>query len=68
MTDTKLLREAIESRGLKYKYIAEELGITPYGLQKKIENESDFKAKEILALTRILGLSRKERDRIFFAC
>ena len=68
MTDTKLLREALESRGLIYKYIAEELGITPYGLQKKIENESDFKAKEILALTRILGLSRKERDRIFFAC
>lgn len=67
MTNTKLLRETIEKCGFKYKYIAEQLGLSTYGLQKKIDNENDFKAREISALTDILSLSRKERDGIFFA-
>lgn len=67
MTNTKLLRDTIKSKGLKYSYIADQLSITPYGLQKKIDNESDFWAKEICILTSVLGLTRKERDDIFFA-
>lgn len=67
MTDTKMLRTTIESRGLKYKYIADELGITPYGFQKKAENDSEFKASEIKKLSELLELSLDEKEQIFFA-
>lgn len=53
--------------GLKYKFIAEELHITPYGLQKKIDNQTEFKGSEIGKLTEILNLSETERSNIFFA-
>jgi len=67
MTDTKMLRSAIEKSGLKYKYIAEKLGLSYYGLQKKIENKSEFKASELYALSELIGLSEKDRSAIFFA-
>lgn len=66
MTNTEMLRDTIKAKGLKYNYVAEQLGITPYALQKKIDNENDFWAREIYVLTSVLGLSRKERDEIFF--
>ena len=62
MTNTEMLRDAIKARGLKYNYVAEQLGITPYALHM-----NDFWAREIYVLTSVLGLSRKERDDIFFA-
>lgn len=67
MTDTKLFRQKVESRGIKYRFLAELIGITPYGLQKKIENKTEFKASEIVALSDALGLSADERNSIFFA-
>ena len=35
MTNSKALRKLVESRGLKYKYIAGQIGITPYCLARK---------------------------------
>lgn len=35
MTNTEMLRDTIKAKGLKYNYVAEQLGITPYALQKK---------------------------------
>lgn len=67
MTDTLALRNAIKQRGLKYKYVAEKLGISPYGLQKKIENDSEFKVSEVDRLSDMLGLSLRQKDMIFFA-
>lgn len=67
MTDTKLFRQKVKSSGLKYRFLAELIGITPYGLQKKIENKTEFKASEIAALSDALGLSTSERNAIFFA-
>lgn len=67
MTDTRLLRNVIGLKGLKYKYLADELGITAYSLQKKLENDNEFKASEIKRLAEILDLSLKEKDKIFFA-
>lgn len=66
MTDTKALREAIQDAGLKYKFVAESLGITPYGLQKKIENRSEFKASEIATLVELLSMPEQQRSAIFF--
>lgn len=67
MTNTYALRKEIENAGFKYKYLAEQLGLSPYGLQKKIDNKTEFKASEIEKLSNILSLSIDKRMSIFFA-
>lgn len=67
MTDTKLFRDKVKASGTKYKNIAETVGITPFALQKKIENTNQFKAEEIAKISDILSLSLEDRDAIFFA-
>lgn len=68
MTNTELLNRIIKESGLKKKYIAERLGITGYGLQKKIENRSEFKSSEISILCELLGItSLKQKETVFFA-
>lgn len=67
MTDTKKLRNLIEKKGLKYKFIADELNLSTYGLKLKIENDNEFKVSEVDKLSNILGLSIKAKDSIFFA-
>lgn len=68
MTDSKLLREAIDNSGLKYGYIAKQLGISTKSLQRKIDNESSFKASEIQKLCEILSISSyKTKENIFFS-
>lgn len=68
MTDTIRLRELIDSRGLKLKWIAEQMDLTPYGLAKKISNENEFRASEIQKLCDLLGVSdADEKERLFFA-
>lgn len=68
MTDTKELLRIIEESGLRKGFIAEKLGITTFGFQKKVENRSQFKAEEIKILCDVLKItSLKEKERIFFA-
>jgi hypothetical protein len=66
MTNTKMLREKIALSGYKLQYIAEQIGITYQGFLKKLNNESEFKASEIKIIQTVLGLSKKDRDAIFF--
>jgi len=67
VTDTVRLRGLIADSGLKKGAIAEQLGITTYGLQKKIENLNEFKPTEIVILCKILNISSlEEKDKIFF--
>ena len=67
MTDSKMFREAVARNGLKYRYLAAELGLSAYGLQRKIENHTEFKASEIKRLGELLQLSKGELENIFFA-
>lgn len=67
MTNSTLLREVIKKSGFKYGYIAKQMNITPYGLQKKIDNKTEFKASEVKILCDLLGINDlNERERIFF--
>lgn len=66
MTNSALFRESVARAGIKYKFLAEMLGITPYGLQKKIDNRSEFKASEIFTASEVLNLSEQDRNSIFF--
>lgn len=65
MTDSTLLNEEIVDSGITITAIARKLGITREGLYKKINNETEFKASEILSMQKILNLTNKKRDSIF---
>ena len=64
LTDSKKLNEIISESGIT---IASKLGITREGLYKKLNNETEFKASEIIAMQGILHLTNEIRDEIFFA-
>lgn len=66
MANSKALRKLVESRGLKYKYIAGQIGITPYCLARKIDNKVDFKAGEIAAFCRAVGGVTPEQQMLIF--
>nr|DAR62025.1 MAG TPA: Protein of unknown function (DUF739) [Caudoviricetes sp.] len=66
MVNSNMLKKKIDDSGMKIKYVAVQIGLTPAGFYKKINNESEFKVSEVVALTRVLGLSSNERDEIFF--
>lgn len=68
MTNKDLLAKKIEESGLKKKVIANALDLSPYGLAKKINNETEFKTSEVKKLCQILNISDLvEKDNIFFA-
>lgn len=69
MTNTNLLIQKINDSGYKRSYIAKAIGLkSAYGLSKKINNETEFKASEINALCEILKIdSAEEKEAIFFA-
>lgn len=68
MTDTVELLEIISKSGLRKGYIANKLGLTTYGFQKKVENKSQFKAGEIQILCDVLHItSLEQKEKIFFA-
>lgn len=67
MTDTLALDFAIKKAGFDRQKVAKSLGISMMALFNKIHNRTEFKASEIAKLKQILGLTNKQRDRIFFA-
>ena len=67
MTNTKMLEAAIALSGLTKTIIAEKIGISRSAFFKKMRNESEFKATEIVKLQELLALTTEERNRIFFA-
>lgn len=67
MTNTSLLEQYIDKSGYKKSFIAEQLGLTAYGFARKINNKSEFKANEMTILCKLLKISARDRDAIFFA-
>ena len=65
MTDTEKLNNAIGTSGLKKTFIAKRLGLSLKGLQNKVENNSEFKASEIVILQELLNIDDETRDQIF---
>lgn len=65
MTNTELLKEAIQKNGFKMYFVAEKIGLTRAGFHKKMLNQTEFTASEIAKLSELLCLSKKERDLIF---
>ena len=67
MSNTVLLKSAIERSGYKLSYLASKIGITPYSLTKKINNVTEFKSGEIKELCSILNIKGDEIQEYFFA-
>lgn len=68
MTNTALLEKKIEESGFRREFIAKKLGLSAYGLAKKIKNETEFKASEIKGMCEILSITDSaEKELIFFA-
>lgn len=68
MTNTELLKDKIRQSGLKLGFIAEKLDTSYHWLNKKMNNEVEFKVCEIQTLCELLNItSLKEKDEIFFA-
>lgn len=65
VTNTTRLREAIDKSGMSIVAISQKIGITREGFYKKLNGETEFKASEIITLSKILGLSKLDRDKIF---
>lgn len=62
----RLLKEKIDQSGIKCNALASKMGIRRETLYNKISGKTEFLASEIYAITNYLGLSKKERDAIFF--
>lgn len=66
MINTKLLEKKISDSGMTMVSLAEKTGILRESLYNKLKGNTEFKASEISSLSKVLRLSTKERDAIFF--
>lgn len=64
--DYEKLKQKIDERGLKIRYIAEKLGISHEAMYNKVKGKSEFKVSEVAALAKILKLSDRDIRSIFF--
>ena len=67
MTNQKLFIQKMQVSGYKVETLAKAIGLSRAGLYKKINNGNEFKASEILKISRLFGLSPEEQESIFFA-
>lgn len=66
MADIDKLKEVIKDSGMTITSIAKKTGILRATLYNRLNSDGDFKASEIDSLSRVLHLSTKKRDEIFF--
>ena len=64
MANVELLRKKISESGMTVSAIADKSGILRESLYNRMKS-GNFYASEIVSLTKVLRLSRKERDDIF---
>lgn len=67
MTDTLELEIAIKKSGFTKRKLAEKLGISLQAFYNKLNNETEFKVSEIIKICKLLNLSNKSKEKIFFA-
>lgn len=68
MTNTELLKRAIDESGLKVGFIANFVGISRQLLWKKVNNLTPFNQYEIDKMCEVLKItSLKQKEAIFFA-
>lgn len=66
MTDTALLKSAIDKSGYKLGYIADQMGIARNTLYRKVNGKSDFTAEQMNDICKLLRIQARDRPRIFY--
>ena len=66
MNNTNALRDIISNSGYKFRYLAEQIGLTYQGFFNKINDISKFRANEIGRLCELLKIDDETRNTIFF--
>lgn len=66
MTDTNMLREAINMSGYKITFIAEKCGITYQAFLNRLKGEVEFRVNEVRVLKSLLNLSDEDTAKIFY--
>lgn len=66
MVDKERLEKAIKASGIKGKSLAKKLGISYHTFSNKMNNLTEFKISEVLALEYELRLSEEDTRQIFF--
>ena len=64
--DLQLLNTKIAEINIPIATIAEKLGLSRQSLYRKLNGERDFRASEVLNISRILRLTTEEMNLIFF--
>ena len=67
MTNVEMLQNKIQTARVKRTALAAAMGVSMPTFYSRISGNSEFNASEIIALTRVLHLSKDERDAIFLA-
>jgi len=67
MVDLKKLNSTINQSGLKLSAISDKMGVNRTTLYNKVSGKTEFNASEIEAFAKVLHLSEKDRNSIFFA-
>ena len=66
MPNIALLKERMNESGMTMVAIATKSGILRETLYNRLNGKGEFLVSEIVGLTKALGLSKAERDKIFF--
>lgn len=67
MADVEKLKQKISSMNMTMVGVAKKSGILRETLYNRFSSGGDFKGSEIESLSKVLKLTKKERDDIFFA-
>lgn len=68
MTNTKLLEDMIQQRGLKKAFLAEKIGVTRQTFDAYLKNRSEFRISQVNVLCAVLGIEDPAlKEAIFFA-
>ncbi|MBQ6622113.1 MAG: helix-turn-helix transcriptional regulator [Mogibacterium sp.] len=67
MTDIEALKAVIADSGMTMTAISEKAGIRRETLYNRLNGVGEFSASEIVGLTRVLRLTKRERDHIFLS-
>ena len=65
MPNINLVKTKISESGIKMTILSEKTGISRETLYNRLNENGEFKASEIVALTSALNLTKEERDKIF---
>lgn len=67
MVDIVLFKKTVSDTGIPINTICERAGILRETYYNRLDNPNLFKVSEIENLTQVLGLTKSQRDKIFFA-